>query len=143
MQIFEYCLPMSIVCTRKSHVCNLYDTHMYAHVTRISLVCALILSICTRLPFAYHSHILVCHLYITRIFSYVIVCHSYVFVCHPYVTRMYSYVIRASLVCTHMWPVCHSHILVCHPCATCMYSYVIRMSIVCGFSMNQLSIGRA
>ena len=117
MQIFEYCLPMSIVCTRKSHVYNLYDTHMYAHVIRISLVCALILSICTRLSFAYHSYILVCHLYITRIYSYVIVCHSYVFVCRSYVTRM-SFV-----------P--HSYVLICDPSVIRIYSYVIRVPLVC------------
>ena len=54
--------------------------------------------------------------------------HSYVIrmslVCHPYVTRMYSYVIRMSLVY-------HSYVLVCHPYVTCMYSYFIRMSLVC------------
>ena len=46
--------------------------------------------------------------------------HSYVLVCHPYVTRMYSYAIRRSLVCTRMISVCHSYVLSYH-------SYVIRL----------------
>ena len=72
---------MSIVCTRKSHVYNLCDTRMYAHLMHMSLVVCLMLLICT-----YMSS----------------VCHSYVLICHPYVTRRYWYVIRMSLVCTRM-----------------------------------------
>ena len=71
------------------------------------------------------------------------VCHSHVLVCHQYVTRIYSNTIRMSLVCTrisfvfHSYVlVCHSDVLVCHPYVTHMYSYVIRMSLVCGFTMN-------
>ena len=64
------------------------------------------------------------------------VCQSYVLVCHLHVTRMYSYVNRISLICTRMSSVCHSHRLVCHPYVTRMYSYVIRMSLICGFTMN-------
>ena len=52
-----------------------------------------------------------CHRYVTRMSS---VCHSYVLVCHPYITRMYSYVIRMSLVCTCMASVCHSYVPVYH-----------------------------
>ena len=70
--------------------------------------------------------VLVCHLYFTRLCSYI-----YVFVCHLYVTRMYWYVISMSLVCTRMPSVFYSYILVCHPHITCMYSYVIRVSLVC------------
>ena len=96
-----------------------------------------------------HSHVLVCHQYVTRIYSntirmslvctrisfvfhsYVLVCHSDVLVCHPYVTHMYSYVIRMSLVCTRMPSVCHSYVLVYHSYVTRMYTYVVRMSLVC------------
>ena len=97
---------------------------------------------------------LICHPYVTRMYSYVIymslvctrmssACHSYVLVCHPYVThmysyvtRMYSYLTRMSLVCTRMSFVCYLYVLVCHSYVTRMYSYVIRMSLVCGFTMN-------
>ena len=65
-----------------------------------------------------------------------------VLVCHPYVTRLYSdvtcmytYVIRMSLVWTRMSSVCHSYVLVCHLHVTRMYLHVIRMSLVCGFTM--------
>ena len=89
-----------------------------------------------------HSHVLVCHPYVTRIYSNAIrmslvltrtsfVCHSYVLVCHPYVTHIYSYVIRMSLVWTRMQSVCHSYVLVYHSYVTRMYTYVIRMSLVC------------
>ena len=49
-------------------------------VTRMSFVCHVICMslVCSRMPSA---------------------CHSYVLVYHSYVTRMYSYVIRMSLVC--------------------------------------------
>ena len=55
--------------------------------------------------------------------------------CHSYVTRMYSYVIRMSVVCTRMSSVCHSYVitsmssvchsyvLVCHPYFTRMWFY--------------------
>ena len=109
--------------------CHLYAlifVSMYSYVTRMSLVCTRISSVCP-------SYVLVYHPYVTRMYSYAIrmslVCtrmssvyHSYVLVCHPYVTRMYSYVIRMSLVC--------------HPYVTRMYSYVICMLLVCGFTMN-------
>ena len=90
---------------------------------------------------------LVFHLYVTRIYSYVIrmsfvctrilsvwthmlsVCHSYVLACHPYVTRMCSYVI--CMYVTRMPSVCHLFVVVCHPYVTHLYSHVIRMSLVC------------
>ena len=106
----------------KSFVCNLY-------VIRMSILC-------TRVP-------LVCHSYVTHMYSYVIrvsfLCVRKSSVCigrHSYVTCMYSYVIRMSLVYTRMSPVCHSYVFVWHPYVTRMYSCVIRMSLVCGFTMN-------
>ena len=101
----------------------------HSHAICMSLVCI-------RMSFAGHSYVIVCHPYVTRMYSYVIcmplvctrmlsVCHSYVLVCHSYVTRMYSYVIRMSLICTRLSSVCHSYALVSH-----------RMTLVCGFSMN-------
>ena len=45
--------------------------------------------VCTRIS-------LVCHLYVTRMYSYVI---RMSFACHPYVARMYSYVTRMTLLC--------------------------------------------
>ena len=62
-------------------------------------------------------------------YSYAIRMSLYVLVCHLYVTRMYSCVIRMSLVCTRMLLVCY---------VTRMYSHVIRMSLVCGFTMNHV-----
>ena len=109
-------------------------------------------------------YVLVCHLYITRIYLHVIdmslvctrmpsICHSYVLVCRPYVTRMHSYIIRMSLVCPRMSSVYHSYVLVCYLYVTRMhlhvilislvclyitrlYSYVIHMSLICGFTIN-------
>ena len=96
---------------------------------------------------------LVCHPYVTCMYSYVMrmslvctcmsfVCHSYVLVCHSYVTRMYSYVIHMSLLCTRMSFVCHLYLLVCHSYVTRMYLYVIRMSLVCGFAINRNEIDK-
>ena len=80
------------------------------------------------MSFLFQSYVIVCDSYAICISS---ACDSNVLVCHQYVTRMYSYVIRMSLVCTRMSSVCHSYVLVCHPYVTRMYSYVIRMSLVC------------
>ena len=71
--------------------------------------------VCTRMPFACHSYVLVRHSYVTRM-SIVCtrmssVCHLYVLVCHPYVTRMYLYVIRVSLVSTRTSSLCHSYVV--------------------------------
>ena len=101
----------------------------------------------------FYLYVLVCHSYISRMYSYVI-CMS--LICYRYVTHMYSYVMRVSLVCTrmssvirvslpciHMSSVCHSYVHVCHPYVTPMYSHVIhmslvgaRMSLVGGLTMN-------
>ena len=95
------------------------------------------------MPFVYHSYVLACYPYVTRISSYVIgmshictrmsfVCHLYVLVCHPHVTCVYSYVIRMSLLCTCISPVwCYSYALVCHSYVTRVYSHVIRISFLC------------
>ena len=80
------------------------------------------------MSFVYHSYVLVCHLYITRLYSYVIwisfVCTRMPSLCtrilSSCVTRMYLYLIHMSLVCTRMSFVCHSHVIVCH-------SYVTRL----------------
>ena len=112
----------------------MYSLLFHSHVICMSFVWAHILSICTRMPFVCQSCVLICHLYVTRMYSNVIrmslictpvtfVCHSYVLGCHPYVTRMYSYVIRISLVCTHMPSVCHSYVLICHPYVIHMWFY--------------------
>ena len=67
--------------------------------------------------------------------SFICTCMS--LVCHPYVTRMYSYIlICMSLVCTRISSVCHSYVLVCHPYVTRMYSYAIRLSLIRGFTIN-------
>ena len=130
------------------------------------------------MPFSSHSYaicvsfvctrmLLVCHSYVTHMYSCVIrmshlcarilsictrmsfACHSYVLVCYLYVTRKYSYVMAChshvlvcdgiSLVCTRISSVCYLNVLACHPCVTGMYWYVIRMSPVCDFTMNWLN----
>ena len=60
------------------------------------------------------SHL--CHLY-------VLVCNGMSLVCHMYVTRIYSYFICISLMCTLMSSVCHSYVLVCHRYVTRMWFY--------------------
>ena len=104
-----------------------YFINMYSYA-----ICMLV--VCTRMSF--RSHVLVCNgmsLVYTRKSS---VCHSHPLVCHLYVTRMQSYVIRMSLVCTRMSFVCHLYLLACHPYVTRMYSYAIIKSLVCGFTMK-------
>ena len=109
---------MPIVCTGMSLVCHLYVTRMYSYVIRMSLLCVRKSSVCTRMPFVCHSYVLnvirmplvctrmsfVCH-------SYVFVNHLCVLVCHSYITRMYSYVIRMSFLCTRMSFLCHSYVV--------------------------------
>ena len=112
-------------------VCQSYILVCHTYVIRMSLLCACILSICTRMLFVCHSYVLVCHLYVTCMYSHVMVCHSFVLVCHLCFTHIYSYLIRMSLVCTRMLFVCHSYVPVCHPYVTRMYSYAICMSLVC------------
>ena len=128
---------MSIVCTRMSHACNLYVTRMYGNIIHMSLVCARILSIFTRMPFVCQSHVLVYHLYVTRMYLYVMVCHSYILVSHR-TSLVYS---RMSLVCFRMSLACYPYVTrmssVCHSYVIRMYSYFIRMSLVFGFTMNR------
>ena len=69
-----------------------------------------------------------CHPYVTPMS---LIYHSYVLVCHPFVTNIYSCIVRMALVCTCVSSVCHSYVLVCHPHITRLYSYAIRMSLVC------------
>ena len=67
---------MSFVC--HSNVirmsCHLCVSRMYSYVIRMSLVYTRMSSVC-------HWYVLVCHRYVTRIYS----------VCHSYVTRMWFY----------------------------------------------------
>ena len=90
----------------------------------------------------------VCHPYITRMYSVSSAWRSYVLVCYSYVTHLYSHVTCMSLLCTRMPLVCHSYVTrmsfwchsyvpVCHLYVTRMYSYVICMSRVSGFIMNR------
>ena len=106
---------MSIVCTRKSHVYNLCDTRVYAHLMHMSLVWALTLSI--------YSYVIRMSLVCNRMSS---LCHS-----------MCSYIIRMSLLCTP-YVVSYSYVLICHLYVTPMYSHVIRMSLV-GTGMSSVS----
>ena len=69
-------IRMSFVCTRMSHLCHSY-------VTCTTLLCTLKSS----------------------------VCHLYVLICHSFVTRIYSYVNLMSLVCTRMSSACHSSVI--------------------------------
>ena len=97
----------------------------HQYVILMSLACACILSVRTRMSPVCHSHVLVCNgmsLEYTRMLS---ACHSHVLVCNG-----------MSLVCTCMSSVCHSYVLVCHQYVTRMCSYVSRMPLVCGFTMN-------
>ena len=77
----------------KSFVCNLQIICMSTVCTRtrirMSFLCVCNSFVCTRMPFLPHSHVLVCHPYVTRMFSYVI---RISLVCH-----LYSYVIRMPL----------------------------------------------
>ena len=77
--------------------------------------------VCTRI-------VLVCHSYVTRMYSYVIlmtlVCTRMSSVCHSHVIRMSRVCTRMSLVCTRMVSVCRSYVLICHPYLTHMYSLV-------------------
>ena len=101
------------------------------------------------LQFVCEPYVLVSHLYVTRMYFYVMVRHSHSFLCHPYVTRMssvchpyvlvcHSYVIRMSLVCHPYVTRVYSYVFICRPYVTCVYSCVIRMLLVCGFTMNVL-----
>ena len=104
--------PKQYVLVYHPYVTRMYSyvIRMYSYVIRMSLICA---------------HVIRMSLACTRMSS----------VCHLYVTRIYSY----SLVCTCMSSVCHSYVLICHSYVIRMYSYVIRMSLVCSFTMNQFT----
>ena len=71
------------------------------------------------------------------------VCHSHVLACHPYVNRMYSYVILMSSRCTCVSFVCHhSYVLVCH-CMwlvfTCIYS-VCHSYVILSWTLSMIGI---
>ena len=82
-------------------------------------------------------YVLVCHLYITHIYSYVacmsFICHScvlvyylYVLVCHSYVTRMYLHDIYMSfLLVSNVISLAYTRI------SSVFHSYVICISVVC------------
>ena len=72
-------------------VCHPYVTRMRSYVALISLVCTRISSICQ----SYDWYVIRMSLLCTSMSP---VCRSYVLVCHPYVTRIYSEVIHMSLV---------------------------------------------
>ena len=55
-----------------SFACHWHVIHMHSHVTRISFVSSHMSSLCTRMPSVYHSYVLVCHPYVTRMSP---VCH--------------------------------------------------------------------
>ena len=114
------------------------------------------------MSFVCQSNVLVCHLYVTRVYLYIMIFHLHILVRHPYVTHIYSHVIGVSLVCSRLSFVCQLYVLVCHPYVTRIYSYVIlchsyllvchvyvtrmysnviRMFRVCGFTMNHEPLG--
>ena len=87
----------------------------------------------TRMSFVRHSYVLLCHLYVTRMYPYVIllllVCTRMSPICHSqylYVIRMSLVCVRLAsvLVCTRMSPVCHLYVLACQP-------YVTRIILAC------------
>ena len=67
---------------------------IYLYSIRMSLVC-------TRMSSVYHSYVIVCHPYVTRMYSMSSVCHSYALICHPYVTRMWFY--HESDICPNLF----------------------------------------
>ena len=113
---------------RMSFICQTYVIVCYLYVIQILLECIRISFVCYSYVLVYYLYVLVCHPYVTRMYSWCFismllvftrissVCHLYVLVCHLYVTRMYLYVICMSLVC-------HSYVLVCHPYVTRMWFY--------------------
>ena len=92
----------------------------------------------------------VCTHVCTRMYSYdtsmSFVCDSYVLVCHPYVSCIYSYVIRTSLVYICMLFVSHSYILVCDlhitictPMWSVCHSYVVAIFRIAEKLMSNLN----
>ena len=79
----SYLIRISSICTRMSFVC-----HSFVLIYNgMSLVCTRTSSVC-------HSCVLVCHLYVTRMYAYAICMSSYVLACHSYVLVRHSYVTR-------------------------------------------------
>ena len=68
-----------------------------------------------RMSFVWNRLLLVCHLCVTRMYSFIIhmsrVYHLYVTRMFSYIIRKFSYVICISLVCTRMSSVCHSYVV--------------------------------
>ena len=93
----------------------------YWYAIRVLFVCQYMFLCTTNMSFACHFHVLVCNLYVTSIYSYVMVFHRYVLVCHLYVSGVYSCVME-----------CHSYVLACHPYVTCLssvcHSYILEYS---------------
>ena len=89
--ILSVCTRLSLVCHSYVLVCHPYVTRMHSYVALISLVCTRISSICH----SYDWYVIRMSLLCTPMSP---VCRSYVLVCHPYVTRIYSEVIHMSLV---------------------------------------------
>ena len=65
---------------------------------------------------SYVTNVLVYNLHMTifsRVYSYVLVCTRMLLVCYLYVTRMYSCVTRMLLVCTRVYSYVTHMLLVC------------------------------
>ena len=113
----------------------------YWYAIRVLFLCQYMFLCTTNMSFACHFHVLVCNLYVTSIYSYVMVFHRYVLVCHLYVSGVYScvmechsYVLACHPYVTRLSSVCHLYALVCHPYVTHTYSNVA----VRGFTMSLL-----
>ena len=137
--MYSYDTRMSFVCTRMSSLCHSYlllqiDQYFLLELLSSQIEIKHVIIKKPRMSSVYHSYVLVCHPYLTGIYSYdifmslvchpyVLVCHPYVLVCHPYVLVCHPYVTRMPSVCTCMSSICHSYVLVC----TCLSS----VSLVC------------
>ena len=108
---------------RMSFKCQSYVLVCHSHVIRMSLVCACILSVCTRMSSLCYTYALISRPHFTCMYSYIIHMSVVWLVCHPYVTFMYSYVTCMSLICTRLSSVCHSYLLGSHPYVTCKRCY--------------------
>ena len=85
---------LHVICM--SLICHLHVTRIYLYVIRLPLVCTHMSSAYHSYLYVFEFHLYVNRVYsyvirmslvCTRMSS---VCHSYVLVCHPYVTSMYS-----------------------------------------------------
>ena len=115
---------------RMSFKCQSYVLVCHSHVIRMSLVCACILSVCTRMSSLCYTYALISRPHFTCMYSYIIHMSVVWLVCHPYVTFMYSYVTCMSLICTRLSSVCHSYLLGSHPYVTCKRCYMSLLSWV-------------